>query len=153
MAEKDFDLQRESGRVNLRAVTRDFTAEVVENYMEIHLFWAGKGTCCVPAQATYGPLISAISATPSMLLFSVNRTKFFIFFVLDHLYIFCAFLFLSDFTPTVSNRPPGSKKNRTGLIVGIVLSVSVAAFLSVFALYYIFQKRKRQKNLEDEGMI
>lgn len=93
MAEKDFDLQRESGRVNLRAVTRDFTAEVVENYMEIHLFWAGKGTCCVPAQATYGPLISAISATPSMLLFSVNQTKKNYIFVLDNLYIFCAFLF------------------------------------------------------------
>lgn len=91
--EKDFDLQRESGRVYLRAVTRDFTAEVVENYMEIHLFWAGKGTCCVPAQATYGPLISAISATPSMYHFSVNRTLKFIFFGLDHVLIFPMFSF------------------------------------------------------------
>lgn len=59
----------------------------------------------------------------------------------------------TDFTPTVSNRPPSSKKNRTGLIVGIVVTVSVAAFLSVFALYYISQRRKRQKNLEHDGII
>ena len=35
-----------------------------ENYLEIHLFWAGKGTCCIPDKGTYGPSISALSATP-----------------------------------------------------------------------------------------
>ncbi|KAL1559271.1 putative LRR receptor-like serine/threonine-protein kinaseisoform X1 [Salvia divinorum] len=122
LAEKDFDLQRDSGRVPLRAVTRDFTAEVVENYMEIHLFWGGKGTCCVPAQAVYGPLISAISATP-------------------------------NFVPTVSDNPPGGKKNQTGLIVGIVVPVSVAALLFIFAFCYLSQRRKRQKNIEDEEFL
>jgi hypothetical protein len=33
---------------------------VSENYLEIHLFWAGKGTCCTPVIGYYGPLISAI---------------------------------------------------------------------------------------------
>jgi len=37
---------------------------VTENYIDIHLFWAGKGTCCIPAQGTYGPLIQAIHAIP-----------------------------------------------------------------------------------------
>ncbi|MCD7465453.1 hypothetical protein HAX54_001357 [Datura stramonium] len=46
------------------AVQRQFKAQVSENHLEIHLFWAGKGTCCVPIQGTYGPSISAISATP-----------------------------------------------------------------------------------------
>ncbi|GMJ02871.1 hypothetical protein like AT1G56130 [Hibiscus trionum] len=64
---EDFDIKREAGGVSRRAVTRQFTAVVSENYLEIHLFWAGKGTCCVPAQGTYGPLISAISATPDFI--------------------------------------------------------------------------------------
>ncbi|XP_057804635.1 probable LRR receptor-like serine/threonine-protein kinase At1g56140 [Salvia miltiorrhiza] len=118
LAEKDFDLQRESGRLPLRAVTRDFTAVVAQNYMEIHLFWAGKGTCCVPAQSVYGPLVSAISATP-------------------------------NFTASVSN----GKKNRTGLIVGIVVPISVAALLFIFALCYVSKRRKRQKNLQDEAFL
>ncbi|KAK8648738.1 hypothetical protein V6N13_129481 [Hibiscus sabdariffa] len=64
---EDFDIKREAGNVSRRAVIRQFTAVVSENYLEIHLFWAGKGTCCVPAQGTYGPLISAISATPDFI--------------------------------------------------------------------------------------
>ncbi|XP_041990085.1 probable LRR receptor-like serine/threonine-protein kinase At1g56140 [Salvia splendens] len=123
LEEKDFDLQRETGRDPFRTVTREFTVEVVENYMEIHLFWAGKGTCCVPAQAVYGPLISAISATP-------------------------------NFVPTVSDNPPGgSKKNQTGLIVGIVVPVSVAASLFTFAFCYLSQRRKKQKNIDDEEFL
>lgn len=62
---KDFDIRREAAGVSLRAVERQFNVTVLENYFEVHLFWAGKGTCCVPQQATYGPSISAISATPS----------------------------------------------------------------------------------------
>ncbi|KAA3467298.1 putative LRR receptor-like serine/threonine-protein kinase isoform X2 [Gossypium australe] len=64
---EDFDIRREAGGVSRRAVTRQFTAVVSENYLEVHLFWAGKGTCCVPAQGTYGPSISAISATPDFI--------------------------------------------------------------------------------------
>nr|KYP40489.1 putative LRR receptor-like serine/threonine-protein kinase At1g56130 family [Cajanus cajan] len=61
---KDFDIQKEAGKVSFKAVPMEFKAQVVENYLEIHLFWAGKGTCCIPDEYTYGPLISAISATP-----------------------------------------------------------------------------------------
>lgn len=48
--------------VYLRAVKKVFKAAVSENYLEVHLFWAGKGTCCIPVQDIYGPSISAISA-------------------------------------------------------------------------------------------
>ncbi|KAM3302728.1 hypothetical protein P3S67_017230 [Capsicum chacoense] len=119
---KDFDIKREAGGWSLTAVQRQFKARVSENYLEIHLFWAGKGTCCVPIQGTYGPSISAISATP-------------------------------DFVPTVSNQLPSTKKNRTGLIVGIVVGVGVISLVSLFAVYYLIQKRKQQKALEDEKFM
>ncbi|XP_009608510.1 probable LRR receptor-like serine/threonine-protein kinase At1g56140 isoform X1 [Nicotiana tomentosiformis] len=119
---KDFDIRKEAGGISLRAVQKQFKVQVSENHLEIHLFWAGKGTCCVPRQGTYGPSISAISATP-------------------------------DFIPTVSNQPPTTKKNRTGLIVGIVVGVGVISFISVFAVYYLIQKRKRRQALEDEEFL
>nr|GMC47315.1 probable LRR receptor-like serine/threonine-protein kinase At1g56140 isoform X1 [Ipomoea batatas] len=100
LKEKDFDIKKIAGG-SLRALSRKYTVHVSENHMDIHLFWAGKGTCCVPRQGTYGPLISAISAT-------------------------------ADFHPTVSNEPPfedelpsEKKKNRTGMVVGIVVGVGV----------------------------
>ncbi|TQE08759.1 hypothetical protein C1H46_005607 [Malus baccata] len=86
---RDFDIRKEAG-ASFQAIQKEFKVQVSENYLEIHLFWAGKGTCCIPGQRTYGPAISAISATP-------------------------------DFIPTVSNGAPASKKNRTWLIVGIVV--------------------------------
>ncbi|KAI3466322.1 hypothetical protein Pfo_022985 [Paulownia fortunei] len=119
---KDFDIRREAGGASLRAVVREFRVQVSENHLEVHLFWAGKGTCCVPAQATYGPSVSAISATP-------------------------------DFIPTVANNPPSRNTNRTGLIVGIVVAVAAASFLSLVAVYYVLRRRKRQKNFEDEELL
>ncbi|KAA8523441.1 hypothetical protein F0562_009864 [Nyssa sinensis] len=119
---KDFDIRREAAGAFLQAVQMDFQAQVSENYLEIHLFWAGKGTCCIPFQGTYGPSVSAISAT-------------------------------RDFNPTVSNNTPSIKKNRTGLIVGIVVSVGVVSFLSVFVLYYFVQRRRRPHSNEDEELI
>ncbi|CAN6683891.1 unnamed protein product [Malus baccata var. baccata] len=56
---KDFDISKEAGGVN-RAVVRKFNVSVSENYLEIHLFWAGKGTCCIPNYGHYGPLITAV---------------------------------------------------------------------------------------------
>ncbi|XP_052177926.1 probable LRR receptor-like serine/threonine-protein kinase At1g56140 isoform X2 [Diospyros lotus] len=65
LVSKAFDIQKEANGSSYRAVQKNFlNINVSENYLEIHLFWAGKGTCCVPAQGTYGPSISAISATP-----------------------------------------------------------------------------------------
>ncbi|KAJ0006051.1 hypothetical protein Pint_36731 [Pistacia integerrima] len=62
--EKDFDITRVADRIPRKAVQRIYTAQVSENYMEIHFFGAGKGTCCMPNDDSYGPLISAISAAP-----------------------------------------------------------------------------------------
>ncbi|KAM3684245.1 hypothetical protein ACJW31_11G029400 [Castanea mollissima] len=117
---KDFDIQKEAGGASFVAVQKEYNnVKVSQNYLEIHLFWAGKGTCCVPAQGTYGPSISAISATP-------------------------------EFTPTVSNSPPSSNKNRTGLIVGLVVGVGVVSFLAVFIVFYIVRRRKAPTNDDEE---
>lgn len=43
--------------------------------LEIHLYWAGKGTTAIPDRGVYGPLISGITVTPS------KKISFF-FFVL-----------------------------------------------------------------------
>ncbi|GLU14102.1 hypothetical protein SLE2022_306910 [Rubroshorea leprosula] len=62
---KDFDISKEAGGVN-RAITKNFNATVTENYLEIHLFWAGKGTCCIPEQGYYGSSISAINVVSNL---------------------------------------------------------------------------------------
>nr|GMC51629.1 probable LRR receptor-like serine/threonine-protein kinase At1g56140 isoform X2 [Ipomoea batatas] len=122
LKEKDFDIKKLAGG-SLRGLSRQYKVQVSENHMDIHLYWAGKGTCCIPSQGTYGPLISAISATP-------------------------------DFVPTVSNKPPSEqKKNRTGMVVGIVVAVGIVSFLSVFAVYCFVQRRKRQETYDDEEFL
>nr|POE72592.1 putative lrr receptor-like serine/threonine-protein kinase [Quercus suber] len=117
---KDFDIRKDAGGASFVAVQKEYNAvQVSGNYLEILLYWAGKGTCCVPAQGTYGPSISAISATP-------------------------------EFTPTVSNRPPNSNKNRTGLVVGLIVGVGVLSFLAVFVFFYIVRRRKPPANDDEE---
>ncbi|XP_019196518.1 PREDICTED: probable LRR receptor-like serine/threonine-protein kinase At1g56140 [Ipomoea nil] len=118
LEEKDFDIQKEAGG-SFRAVSKKYAVQVSENHMEIHLFWAGKGTCCVPSQGTYGPLISAISAT------------------------------LGSVDPV----PSEQQKNRTGMIVGIVVGVGAMISLSVFVVYCFIQRRIRQDTYDDEEFL
>ncbi|KAI4333318.1 hypothetical protein L6164_018146 [Bauhinia variegata] len=117
---KDFDIQREAGGVSYRAVQKEFRVPVTENYLEVHLFWAGKGTCCIPAQGTYGPLIQAINAIPDFIPTVSNET------------------------------PTSSENDKTGLIVGIAVGVGVVCFLSVFILWFIIQRRKRRRGDDEE---
>ncbi|RWR88650.1 Protein kinase domain-containing protein [Cinnamomum micranthum f. kanehirae] len=64
---KDFDIKKAAGGVTFKAVEEILTARVSDNYLEIHLLWAGKGTCCIPSPGTYGPAISAIKVTPDFI--------------------------------------------------------------------------------------
>ncbi|KAL3737444.1 hypothetical protein ACJRO7_026243 [Eucalyptus globulus] len=119
---KDFDIRKEAGGASLTAVQKVYQAQVTANYLEIHFFWAGKGTCCVPNQATYGPLVSAISAVP-------------------------------DFIPTVSNNPPTSKKDHTGLIVGVATGVGVVGLVAVLLVFYLVRRRKMARMIEDQEFL
>ncbi|XP_004976815.1 probable LRR receptor-like serine/threonine-protein kinase At1g56140 isoform X5 [Setaria italica] len=62
--EQNFDIRKEA-RGSYAAVQKQYIIPVTRNFLEIHLFWAGKGTCCIPTQGHYGPLISALSVTPA----------------------------------------------------------------------------------------
>uniref|UniRef100_A0A0E0EJ17 non-specific serine/threonine protein kinase n=1 Tax=Oryza meridionalis TaxID=40149 RepID=A0A0E0EJ17_9ORYZ len=65
LKEKDFNIRKMAGGKSFTAVYKSYTTTVSKNFLEIHLFWAGKGTCCIPIQGYYGPLISALSITPN----------------------------------------------------------------------------------------
>ncbi|XP_017978562.1 PREDICTED: probable LRR receptor-like serine/threonine-protein kinase At1g56130 [Theobroma cacao] len=109
---RDFDISKEAGGVQ-RAITKNFTANVTENHLEIHLFWAGKGTCCEPEQGYYGPSISAISVVPN---FKPN---------------------VSGIPPGTPK-----KKNQTALIVGIAVPVAVVALILIFAIIYVKRRKE-----------
>ncbi|KAI3810100.1 hypothetical protein L1987_19709 [Smallanthus sonchifolius] len=87
---QDFNIKREAGGASFSPVSRQVTVQVSNNYLEIHLFWSGKGTCY--------------------------------------------------FRPSVTKK----KKNKTGLIVGILVPIVVVSFLSLLALYIFCQRRKKQ---------
>ncbi|KAJ0081543.1 hypothetical protein Patl1_11712 [Pistacia atlantica] len=110
---KDFDISKEAGVVR-REIRRSFNATVSDNHLEIHLFWAGKGTCCVLAIGSYGPLISALSVTPG-------------------------FLPTVDIEQTVNIE---RKKNQTGLIVGIAVTLAILGFIMIFLVFYMRMKRE-----------
>ncbi|XP_038970403.1 probable LRR receptor-like serine/threonine-protein kinase At1g56140 [Phoenix dactylifera] len=124
LKEKDFDIRKEAGERSVKAVVKEFTAPVTNNFLEIHFFWSGKGTCCVPTQGYYGSSISAISVSPS------------------------------DFTPTVSNKPPSthSTNKRTGLIVGIAAG-AVALVLFTLLVMFIYRQRRRLGMDDDEDLL
>ncbi|KAM7524767.1 hypothetical protein LguiA_014669 [Lonicera macranthoides] len=113
--EKDFDISKEAGGVN-RAIQKNYQVTVTQNYLEIHLFWAGKGTCCIPRHGDYGPLISALSVS------SGSRSS-----------------------------AGGSKKSRTGLIVGISVAGGVLSLTLLILLLYF--KRRGSKRYEEEEIL
>ncbi|KAI9085893.1 hypothetical protein K1719_031970 [Acacia pycnantha] len=61
---RDFNIMKEAGGVG-KGIVKDFNVDVNKNTLEIHFYWAGKGTVSIPDYGVYGPLISAISVTPN----------------------------------------------------------------------------------------
>ncbi|XP_047063674.1 probable LRR receptor-like serine/threonine-protein kinase At1g56140 [Lolium rigidum] len=51
--EQNFDIRKEAGRKSYTAVRKQYIVPVTKNFLEIHLFWAGKGTCCIPSQGLW----------------------------------------------------------------------------------------------------
>jgi hypothetical protein len=72
---KDFNIVEEAGGVG-KGITKEFVVEVNDNTLEIHLYWAGKGTNAIPVEGVYGPLISAITVTPSKFFFLIIDLSF-----------------------------------------------------------------------------
>ncbi|KAK0599624.1 hypothetical protein LWI29_007075 [Acer saccharum] len=62
---KDFNIAKKAGGVGI-GITEEFKdVRVNGSTLEVHLYWAGKGTNAIPDQGVYGPLISAITVTPN----------------------------------------------------------------------------------------
>lgn len=105
-----------------KGIIKEFDVDVNDNTLEIHLYWAGKGTTAIPDRGVYGPLISAITITPS---------KFFslIMFFLIEVYVrfYKHFYFVVDFAIH-------SKGLNAGAIVGIVAASCVLIILVLVAL-------------------
>ncbi|XP_060970768.1 probable LRR receptor-like serine/threonine-protein kinase At1g53440 [Cannabis sativa] len=69
LREKDFNIMERAGGAH-KGITMTYdNVSVIGSTLEIHLYWAGKGTNAIPQRSVYGPLISAITVTPN---FSVN---------------------------------------------------------------------------------
>ncbi|MFS7984237.1 putative protein kinase RLK-Pelle-DLSV family [Helianthus anomalus] len=62
---ENFNIVEEANGVQ-RGTFIDFdNVTVNDTTLEIHLYWAGKGTTAVPNRGVYGPLLSAIAITPN----------------------------------------------------------------------------------------
>ncbi|KAL0909426.1 hypothetical protein M5K25_020296 [Dendrobium thyrsiflorum] len=123
LKEKDFDIRKEAGGKSFTVVLKEYQAPVTNNFLEIHLFWAGKGTTFIPSPGYYGPSISAISVSPY------------------------------DFIPSVRKEPPhsSSSNNNTALVVGIVCSVVVLG-LTVFAIL-VWKHKQIKCNKDNEEFL
>ncbi|XP_049934333.1 probable LRR receptor-like serine/threonine-protein kinase At1g07650 isoform X7 [Nymphaea colorata] len=61
---KDFNIKKAANGSNKATVQIFQSVNVTDNILEIHFFWAGKGTTGIPYIGVYGPLVSAISVEP-----------------------------------------------------------------------------------------
>ncbi|XP_058100926.1 probable LRR receptor-like serine/threonine-protein kinase At1g53430 isoform X1 [Magnolia sinica] len=62
---KDFNIAKNASGARIPIVINFNSTPVTDNTLEIHLYWAGKGTNAIPERGVYGPLISAITVTPN----------------------------------------------------------------------------------------
>ena len=62
LVKKDFNIRQTAGG-SFIAHDETFRAAVNNGVLDVHLFYAGKGTCCLPQPGnwSFGPLVSAIS--------------------------------------------------------------------------------------------
>lgn len=62
LVKKDFNIRQTAGG-SFIAHDETFRAAVSNGVLDVHLFYAGKGTCCLPQPGnwSFGPLVSAIS--------------------------------------------------------------------------------------------
>uniref|UniRef100_A0A0D9W9H7 non-specific serine/threonine protein kinase n=1 Tax=Leersia perrieri TaxID=77586 RepID=A0A0D9W9H7_9ORYZ len=111
--QKNFDIRKEALDKSYSVVRKPYKVRVTKNFLEIHLFWAGKGTCCIPNQGYYGPTISALSVTPDF----------------------------APTVGIV--REQNKSTSKTGVIVGVVVGVTVLGLAALVAIFLWRQKRRK----------
>ncbi|XP_028956126.2 probable LRR receptor-like serine/threonine-protein kinase At1g53440 [Malus sylvestris] len=122
---KDFNIMEEARGVG-KGIVREFdNVTVIGSTLEIHLYWAGKGTTAIPYRGVYGPLISAISVTPN---FEPPKKNL-------------------SYVERVRSHVP------IGTMVGIGCAIAVVFIAIVLLVLVILWKKgllRRQKTLEDD---
>ncbi|TVU38692.1 hypothetical protein EJB05_12076, partial [Eragrostis curvula] len=146
--EQNFDIRKAAGGKSFTVVKKQYVVPVTKNFLEIHLFWAGKGTCCIPTQGYYGPAISALSATPSTQL-NLN-SSFYIALELAHGNLWGKVLQLY-FAASGHSSAENKSSSRTGVIVGVVVGISVFALVAL-AVIYVWSQKNRRLLLEPEEL-
>ncbi|KAL8087886.1 putative LRR receptor-like serine/threonine-protein kinase At1g53440 [Apium graveolens] len=64
VVQKNFNIAENATGFGLPVIL-EYDVTVDDGTLEIHLYWAGKGTTAIPDRGVYGPLISAIAVTPN----------------------------------------------------------------------------------------
>ncbi|KAI3509744.1 hypothetical protein L1887_25266 [Cichorium endivia] len=62
---KDYNIVEKAGGVGIGTYEDFNNVKVTGSTLDIHLYWAGKGTTAIPDRGVYGPLLSAITITPN----------------------------------------------------------------------------------------
>lgn len=138
LVEQDFNIIAEA-KGSKKPYNKTYKITVANNILDIHLLWSGRGTCCIPAKGTYGPLVSAINVTQG----SIFNCHFFFIFVfmcnINSILSACFSVLPEDhFTPS----PTSSSHNerRAGIIVGIAAGCA-AAVIILSSIVYLWWKR------------
>ncbi|OWM73324.1 hypothetical protein CDL15_Pgr001438 [Punica granatum] len=128
---KDFNIEDEAGGVG-KPIVKTFTTNVRSNTLKIHLYWAGRGTTGIPVRGVYGPLISAISVSPSKRLRLLE-------YMIPGIPASLSCLTLESSLFRVDFKPPSvdGKRNSVPVVAG---SISAALVLSFLILGFMYRK-------------
>ena len=125
----DFNIVEVAGGAG-KGFSKDFDVNVTHNTLEIHLYWAGKGTTAIPARGVYGPLISAIAVTPSESNILVIDLHSFLFKQSSLRFFILVSIIWKHFHIIVDFEIP-SEGLSTGAIAGIVVGSCVFLIISI----------------------
>ena len=129
---------------------KTFEANVTKTIIEIHFFWAGKGTCCIPFQSTYGPLVSAIHVYQGYLYLFLLFITYNCIFPKSIILRCCLFyLFLNSISSLASNAGFSAKrdKKRVGKLFGIAVG-SAAGFLIMSSIFYLWWIKDKSGHMQ-----
>lgn len=136
----DFDISKEAGGSN-RPINRNYTADVTTSVLKIHLYWNGRGTCCIPHNGTYGPLVSAIRGKlQTQYIFYFSWLPFFWLSGKHWLTRKCSTFSVFPSAETQASPPPAAHtsrhdEKRRGVVAGIAALSIAATVISSSAVY------------------
>ncbi|XP_059067075.1 probable LRR receptor-like serine/threonine-protein kinase At1g56140 [Cryptomeria japonica] len=117
---QDFNIKQAAGDSNV-PITKIYNVSVTENILDVHRFWAGKGTFGIPSEETRGPLVSAIRVIPEF-----------------------------KATIGIESSSNNSRTRTTGIIIGVLVGVGVLLCLFLVLVRKNRKKRKFSSGYDSE---